>query len=673
MRTQGATNAWRDLSYKQLALCLLRNSQSEVLRELGSEGRHAHHPYYQALHLALEDNLQEALEGLRPLVSQGHPEAQLLGFRLLIHQAKAHFQQQDFEALSQVLDEALQLIPDNDIALEELIGFKEILPYCYLKAGKRQEAENLWHQDLWSQGGPAIHKMAILYYQWANHAEEQMAQRGEGSHEELDDLWKKTIAFWVGLASSENFWPEWSRGRLNFYGAEPKAKELAELKRHILEDLLSGRFRHFLDMYINSGHESHAGRHRRYLSLLRREKQAASTWQKLLPRLTKAKQTWGLELTQKVPLEPTVRALQQSEGHDPCFRDPNQEHCPQCSWEALCRCHDLGAEPVLCLEFFGGPLMAETMGLTQFVRQVVEIQSSGTTLDEDVERMGDYLSPLGLAVVLLEERLSEQVFQELASLESDLRTSPRARWLEAAAWAEQGRRLEYQGLDKALEAWEKASNIMQELKRVNSAIINRRLTLLEEELGGWVADGCIREARASHQAGRTDEAIDLLKRGLEIAPNEDLKAQLADLYCEKGRAYLDKKQYQSARQEFDKALAVKPGYLKAKQGMGTSYNNEGVSHHDAGRHDDAIRMQRKALEYDPNNHTCRENIAGSLNSKGVRKIDVELDRAYTREQKLAIMMEALQLFKEAHEYDPNNESVIQNHNKLLEVLKNIRW
>jgi len=673
MKTHVATQTWRDVSYHQLALCLLRNGQSEVFRELVAEGDRSDDPFYLSLHSALEGNLFGALEGLRPLASQSHPQAQRLLFRLLIHQAKIHFHQQDYEALSPVLDEALRVMPDHPAAMEELRDFQAILPYCYLKIGKRSAAENLWHQDVWMQGGPAIHKMAILYYQWAIHAEEQLAHKGEGSPEELDNLWRKAIAFWVALANSDNFWMEWSRGRSKYYEDESKAKELASLKKYILEDLLPSRFRHFFDRYTDLSQESGANRHRRYQSLLRREKQATSTWQKLLPLLDKAKQTVGFDLTQKVPLEAAVRALQQSEGVAPCFRGPDQERCPRCSWEVLCRCFEQGVEPVLHLEFFGGPLMGEALGLSHFVRRLLEIQASGTVLDEDVEKMADYLSPLGLAMVLLEERLPEQALQELAHLEPSLRSSPASQGLEASAWTEQGRRLETHDLKRALEAWEKANRIIKELKKINAPRILRRLTQLEADLGTMVAESCIREARGLQQAERIAEAIVLLKRGLEIASTEDLKVQLADLYVINGHAHLKENQFQAARQEFQKALDVKPGYSKAKQGMSTAFNNEGVIHHDAGRLDEAVRLQRQGLEFDSNNHVCRKNLAGSLNAKGVKKIDVEVPRAYSQSQKMALAFEALELFKQAHEIDPSNQTVIDNHNRLLEILRDIRW
>jgi len=674
MGTRVDTYIWRDQSYHQLALCLLKTSQFDKLWELGSGGSLPHQPYYQALYLAQKGDLQGALEALRPLASQGHSKAQLLAFRLLIHQARVQFQQNDFEAFAQVLEEVQQVMPDQEeVVSKELKGFQEILPYCYLKVGKRQEAAELWLRDLWSQGASALHKLAILYYQWAVYAEERLASKGEGAQEQLDDLWRKAIAFWVALAGSEGFWSEWSRARLPSYGVTPNLKDLADLKKHIVDDLLSGRFRHYVDKYTDAGLEPQAARHRRYLSLVRREKQAAFTWQRLFPRFDFTKQVLGIDLAQKVPLQATLRALQQAAGQDPCFQGPPQERCHLCPWRAICRGpHPLGAEAVLPLEFFGGPLMAETFGLTQLIQEIVKIQATGLGSDEEIERMEDYISPLGLALVLLEERLPEQALQALDSLPPDLRASPLGKYLKVAAWAENGRRLETQDLNQALEAWEKAVRLIREWKKVPHLRLHKRLPQLEEDLAKWVSESCIREARRLKRAERVHEAIDLLERGLKIAATEDLKMQLADLYCETGRAFLDKNQFQAARKEFEKALSIKPGYVKAKEGMSTSYNNEGVTHHDAGRFDEAIRLQRKALEYNPNNQTSRKNLAGSLNAKGVRKVDVEFEQAYTRDRQLAILLEALELFKEAHEYDPTDDAIVRNHNKLVEVLRNIR-
>lgn len=676
MKKQKAFMKHQSRSFQQLALCLLSSGRSQELGDMASQmGDHHDSPYYLALKLAQEQRLEEALDLLRPLTTKGHPESRQLAFRLLIHRANGHFSRQEHGDLSPVLDEALGLMGDDPEALKELSTLQEILPFCYLRLNRRPEAEEKWRRDFWEYGHAGLHRLALLCYWGSRDVEARLPQEGPGELRELEALWRKTIAFWVALAVSEEFWQEWGQSREKVYGVEVSSQDLEDLRKNILEDLLARRFYYYLDKYQQAGREGHARRHRQYLSLLRLECQAASAWLKLLPQLSQVERTLGIHLSGGVSLQKLVRSLQKAAGQNHCFGENDGGDCPPCEWQELCRQNRLATEGTVHLEFFGGPLMGREMGLDLIVQQILQLHLDKTAGDELAEKLSDYLSPWGLVAIFLEERVPGEALRELEGLSIEQMRQPQARYLEAAAWAEQGRlRLETHGLDPAMEVWQKAKTLILEMKRLNAPMVYRRVLRLEEEMGEWVAEGCIREARAIHKEGRTDEAIRLLQKGLEIVANDRMKDQLADLYCEKGFACLAKDQYSQARQEFEKALSVKSGFLRAKEGISTTYNNEGVQAHDSGRLDEAIRLQKKALEFNPNNRVSRKNLGGALNALGVKKIDVEVPRAYSRERKLSLLREALALFKEAHEYDPSNESVISNHNKLLDILGNIpRW
>jgi len=673
MKEQKALMRHQSRSFQQLALCLLSSGRSQELGDMASQMGDLHDsPYYLALKLAQEQRLEEALDLLRPLATKGHQESRQLAFRLLLHQANGHFSRQEYDDLSPVLDEALGLMADDPEALKELATFQEILPFCYLRINRRPEAEEKWRLDFLECGNAGLHRLALLCYWGSRDAEARLPQEGQGETRELEALWRKAIAFWVALAASEEFWQEWGRSREEVYGVEVSSQDLEDLRKNILEDLLARRFYYYLDKYQQADQGTHARRHRQYLSLLRLERQAASAWHKLLPQLSQLERSLEIHLSGGVMLMELVRSLQKAAGQNHCFGETGKVDCPPCEWQDLCRQNRLTAERTVYLEFFGGPLMGREMGLDLIVQQILQLHLDKTDGDELAEKLSDYLSPWGLAAVFLEERLPEEVLRELERLGPEQKRHPQALYLEAAAWAEQGRlRLETQGLNPALQVWQKAKTLIQEMKRLNAPKVYRRLLRLEEEMGGWVAEGCIREARAIHKEGRTDEAIRLLQKGLEIVANDRLKDQLADLYCEKGFASLAHDQLSQARQEFETALSVKPGFLRAKEGMSTTYNNEGVKQRTAGRLEEAIRLYKKALEYNANSRICLENVAGALNALGVKKIDDEMPRAYSRERKLSLLREALAFFKEAHEYDPSNETVVKNHNKLLDILRNI--
>jgi tetratricopeptide (TPR) repeat protein len=85
-----------------------------------------------------------------------------------------------------------------------------------------------------------------------------------------------------------------------------------------------------------------------------------------------------------------------------------------------------------------------------------------------------------------------------------------------------------------------------------------------------------------------EEAIDILKKGLEKHPN------YASAYIVLGRCYQDQKMFELARSEFDKALEVDPGnFLAAKLYAGVLVS--------LGQKDEAIKRFRHLLEIQPGN------------------------------------------------------------------------
>jgi tetratricopeptide (TPR) repeat protein len=662
---------YRDRTFHLLALCLLANDRVAELTEFVGAGEiHPHYPYYLAIHLAKQGKFGAALENLRPLVAQGHQPSQYLAFKLLISQAGHHLQCQEHEELLQVLDEAMRLMPDDVALLAELEHFQEILPFCYLKVGKRQEAATLWRQKLWHGDLEALHRLALLNYWWTRRREEAYSRGEGGDLEEMETLWRQTIAYWVALASADLFWADWAQGRGKVYGNAISEEEIRNLKKYLMDHFLPEFCQTFIDSYNQEGKIAQTERPRRYLTLVRLEKRAAGLWQKILPRMTKVQERLGLTLTLGVALGELVRALQKAEGHQPCFFSEPREACSLCLWADLCQQSPSSQESRVFLEFLGGPLISLDLNLRHVVGQVLDLHLTYQKDDDEAEILADYLAPWGLATIFLEDKRTEEVFKELDRLSPADKGAPAVCYLRAAAWEQLGQQqLETKGLEPALKAWEQAKKGIQELKRENSPLLYRRTLALEEKLSQGVAQGCTKEARALHKEGQTEEAICLLKRGLEISSQEQLKNQLADIYCDRAWVHMGKKDYTQARREFEQALAVKPNFLRAKGGMGTSYNNEGVRHHDAGRFDEAISLQRRALEYSPNNPTSRQNLAGSLHAKGGKIIEKELKSAYTRYEKIAVLKKVLDLLKEAHEYDPNNEHVIRDHNEILRILR----
>jgi len=662
----------QERTFQQLAMCLLAIDRGRDLEELAAQTRHQKFgSYYLALKLAREERLEEALTHLRLVMANGRqPEAASLAFKLLLHQAHHHLQDQNYEALSQTLDEALRLMPDDAEAVQEFRQFQETMPFCYLRLGKRFEVEKLWHQDFWRLGPAAVHKLALLHHWSAQYGEKMLIAGKPLAVQNLDTLWHKAIGYWVSWLNDEAYWAEWSLSRATIYGSEISAADLKEIRHRLLEDHLPGTFRYYLDEHQKAGRQEDARRHQTYLTKLRLERRTDAAWRKFLAKKEYLSQTLEIEVGRGVPLIGLIKALQRQEQQEDCFGSAPRDGCPRCAWEDLCRLGNLGEEPTISISDLGGPILAADMNLTNLVSRIFHMQKYYYREEEEGERLDTYLSPLGLAAILLEEKKSEAAFRELEGIETSMRQTAKGRRLRAAILVDRGRRrFESDGIDAAMGDWEQAHLIIKELhNKSHSPAFRTQLNSLESELISQVVRGCLREGNALRQKENYDKAVSLLQKGLALGDDEQLRFLLADIYCDQGvRCTLDKK-YSQARQEFERALAVKPNFTRAMEGKSTTYNNEAVDIlNNKGNPDKAIKLLEIALQHDPNNHGAKRNMAGAYHGKAIKKMK-ELDYAHSSQAKVAIVIEAKKLLAKAHEYDPTNNDIITDHNHLADIL-----
>jgi predicted TPR repeat methyltransferase len=90
----------------------------------------------------------------------------------------------------------------------------------------------------------------------------------------------------------------------------------------------------------------------------------------------------------------------------------------------------------------------------------------------------------------------------------------------------------------------------------------------------------------AHQQGRSDEAIALIQRSLELQSDQ------ADWYSNLGIVYKATQQFDKAIAAYERAIALNPAHVNA-------YNNLGVLFRATGKPVDAEAAYRKALEIDP--------------------------------------------------------------------------
>jgi tetratricopeptide (TPR) repeat protein len=663
----------REKHFRQLALCLLASGQGRQLEELlVRKPDQPQNRFLMALKLAEEDRVAEALNELEPLANDpDQEEARHLAFKLLLHQARHYFYREELDELFSTLDQALKFMSANARVEKDLNGFQGILPLCFLRLGKRQKAEELWRQELWQSWQDSLHKLAMLSYHAARDSEERLIGQGTGDPE-LMDLWAKTIAFWIAYVNLDEFWQAWAQRRAACYGADIASEDLADLRKHLVEEHLQGLLHRFLDEHQQAGHGAEADRLRSSLTNLRLERRAANLWKKLIPNLAGLNERLNLDLGKPVALGNLVSAFQACQGEVVCFAsDAPQEGCPRCTWETLCNSADPGPGALLQISSLGGPLLSAQVGLTGVTRQILSLYQELHPEDDAAETLATYFSPVGIALTWLEEQNPEQALLELERLDVDLRQSPQARYTLAAVLLARGSRLlGTHGIDAALTDWQRAHRLLGELHhQANRAAFRSRLQRLSDELSQTVGEGCLKEVRALKGQERLAEAIALATRGLAISQLPDLKDQLADLNCDQGGKFLREKNYGQARDFFQKALDLNANFHRAKEGISTAYNNEGVDEIDAGRLDKAITLMERALDYNPSNHVAKKNLAGVYHEKAVKKFK-EHEYAHNNAAKRNIFMAAQELLKKAHEYDPSNDQVVKDHNTLLNIMRN---
>ena len=552
---------------------------------------------------------------------------------------------------------------------KDLNGFQGILPLCFLRLGKRQKAEELWRRELWQSWQDSLHKLAMLSYHAARDSEERLIGQGTGDPE-LMDLWAKTIAFWIAYVNLDEFWQVWAQRRAACYGADIASEDLADLRKHLVEEHLQGLLHRFLDEHQQAGHGAEADRLRSSLTNLRLERRAANLWKKLIPNLAGLNERLNLDLGKPVALGNLVSASRRARGKYWLRRRCAQEGCPRCTWETLCNSADPGPGALLQISSLGGPLLSAQVGLTGVTRQILPLYQELHPEDDAAETLATYFSPVGIALTWLEEQNPEQALLERRAPRRDPQ-SPQARYTLAAVLLARGSRLlGTDGIDAALTDWQRAHRLLGELHhQANRAAFRSRLQRLSDEISQTVGEGCLKEVRALKGPGKTGGGHSPGHPGVGNIPVAGPQRPAGGSQLRSGRQVPAREKLRPSPNFFQKALALNANFHRAKEGISTAYNNEGVNEIDAGRLDKAITLMERALDYNPSNHVAKKNLAGVYHEKAVKKFK-EHEYAHNNAAKRNIFMAAQELLKKAHEYDPSNDQVVKDHNTLLNIMRN---
>jgi tetratricopeptide (TPR) repeat protein len=573
---------------EQYFACLAARGRRDALERLGSIGTAGvvqAAGYYLAVSLASEGEADQAIARLIDVITAEpeHAEARNLAFQLLTHRAERAAFQQDWPGLAQAVTDALQYGPRGAEASGALERFKHTLPIGHLRTGSREKAAAAWqHQFSEHPDDTAtLHNLALLHYWWARSLED------EGQACPVAE-WRAAVAMWTLLVNDDAFWNTWAERKARSWGLDVVAGDLQEMRGGFLDAQFLHGFQSRADDGAQHGDEAkHAG-YDACLTALALERASASAWRDAI-----------------ACLHPSNLSL-------PMLRLP------------------------------GGMLFFERFGLVADVLRVArQIDAADEKAAQSAARVRLYFSDrgLGMPLVLAESRNQpDEAMRMLDALPGDVRASEDARYVQAVALGAQAASRAGHGQTKeAMAAWDRAIAICGGSKGTGGEKPAKRgkkapaqpaepaapadpqfvplFAALRAEMCQQAARTARKDAERLKAGEKLDQAVELLEDALRFSGDEAAVDLLCVCLCDRGQVTLKAERYAQARRDFERTLELKHDYDRARQGLATTYNNEGV---DASDPDEAIRLLRKSLELQPDGQNVRRNLAGALRTKAVK-------------------------------------------------------
>jgi len=659
---------------RQLAACLIASNRYKEAENLITENSAYDNSidmrYYLGLAYAMQGKIDNALLELKAVLEKkaDHELSRKLYFKLIVQKAATQMKEKNWEIASSCLTLALAIAPNTEEAQKELSQFKNVLPVFYVKANKREEAAKTWEKELKEKPGDygLIHNLAVLFYWWAIAVESgngktfgkgKSAAQKDSEMNGADRLWKKAIIYWAALVNLENFWQKWKTEKEGVWNTKIKEEDIQDLRNTLVEDKLMKMFLDYIDKYKQNRRNKDLMRHEEYLTIFLLEKESAHAWKSALD---KWKNNLGINIDAGIKRYKLIRAIQQKEGFSPCFgMVKNCKSINNCLWSKYCFSD---RERELFFNLPAGYLLLQELDMLLEAHKLIELFHKDDPSNESLGKLRLYFSPtkLGRIFILVEKQKNpRQALTEWDKLPRNLKYCAEGKYIHAYALMERGRNYSEKGkIDRALSDWATGIKNINEAKDKDDAF-NRLLIDLKNKIEELVVAVCEKEVKTLSKQNKIEEAIAILGKGLKIVNHRLLKEHMAILYCDRGEMKLGDKRFAAARADFERALSYNLSYKRAKQRIGTTYNNEGVATTD---HDKAIKLFKKALQYDPDDNITKKNLAGALNSKGV---EIWNRLQYSSYNRSGIVSEALALFREAHENDPYDNVIVRNYNMAL--------
>lgn len=621
---------------EQLLACeiaLNRHREVEELLSLKIGNGNCDLRYYLGVNYAAQGKFEESLAELISVLENNpsHQMAKNMAFKLLLRKARQKVKEKNFGEISSVLSMAVDLAPDTPDARKELACFKNALPISHMKAGKRKAAANLWEEELRKHPTDhnLIHNLALLYYWWALSEEAKAADSSTNNgNSGICRIWEKSISYWVVLLGMPMFWSEWKNEKEEIWNLEIKTDDLKKFRESFLEEKLMKIFNDYIDLYKQNGKNQESSRHEDYLLTLLLEKESAIKWSAVFEILNNWKGAMDINNLDGIKRYELVRAIQKAQGNTPCFGTIKdcRKNSDECLWSKSCQT-DRNRE--LYFNIPGGRQFFQDANMLPEVYNLIELLHIVHPDNEVIGKLRFYLHPGGLGRVLILLEQGKKPQRAMAELERLLdnklvdKGDLDVKYINAFAHMERGRSYYKEGnkFNEALDDWTCAKGLIMDAQRLSGHIGNSSyrnfIASLRDEIESLVVSGCEKEAKKYKQADKLDDAISVLLKGLKLVShpaNKSLSDHIAIFYCEKGDKRIADKNFSKARKEFENALKYVPNYARAKKGIGTAYNNEGVS---KGSPEQSIPLFEKAIQYDSDDNVVKQNLAGAYNGKAV--------------------------------------------------------
>jgi tetratricopeptide (TPR) repeat protein len=581
----------------QLLACLAYAGQRAILEAFlksGDDGvASTVHSYYLALVLARAGEIEEALSLLRGVVAadSDHYPARRLAYRLIIQCAETAARDANWQVLPDLIAEAMRICPEGEDPSADFAQFRGALPLSHLRAGQREESAHLWEQQLIEnpEDTHVIHNLALMHYWWAR----SVAQSAETSA--VARFWQPAITYWSVLQQMDSFWSSWKGRREKVWGFAVTDEDLGKLRTRLLEERFDHDFHNRMCDARQTGQEALAKQYEECLNVSLLERRSAQCWKRALLLCDTSD---GMVL-------PWVKGAdaQQSDS----ATDSGSQHLP-----------------IGLLRLPGGIGFFRKFGLLAEVGRVALKLSEMPGAEECAAQLRILFSPndLGRAFVLIEDRgLSVEAIVLLDQLPATVKASEEALYLRCLALGDRAEQLFSRGsFSSAFDCWKDAFGQLGTVQ--GSLSVSRTfaplLKTLRTSIQAQVVSAALKEAKRLSSATKLDEAISVLEQARQMDKDGALLDQLCILLCERAGEGLGQKRHKDARRDFSRVLELKPGYDRAKRGMATIYNNEGCSEQN---HDKAIALFEKALEWEPDSHHVKENLARELRGKAVDRVN----------------------------------------------------